>query len=401
MRRLILLGLLLLLPQARAVTDLRVLLEPDGRGVWRELAARFHKQNPDLRLVVIEGPASTDSREDMYVNSLLANSGDYDLVYADTIWIPKFAAAGWLTDLTGHWPESRWSSYVPAALEAGKYKGRIYRLPSQLNGGILYYRADLLEEAGLSPPRTYDELRDVSMKLQKEGLLGYVWQGKQYEGLTCNFLEVLGGYGGFWIKDGQVGLDRPEATQALEFLCKAVGGISPAGVTTYAEEESRLLFQSGGALFLRNWPYVSNILSDPKNKPEFPVGIAPLPARPGHSPAPTFGGAGFAIVKSSPAQEATWRFLEFVSSPEIEKFLYERGGLQPASRRFYQETNDPRQKQLYEAMQHTVARPAIPQYAQASDILQRCVSAALTGRMPPAEALRRAAEETRRLLPPP
>ena len=368
--------------------ELRVLMEPDGRGVWREVFEEFHRRNPDIRVRPVEGPASTDVREDLYVNSLLAGSRDFDLVYADTIWIPKFAAAGWLADLTDRWPAEKWAEFSEAALEGGTYRGRIYRVPTQLNGGILYFRKDLLDRLGVSPPRTYEELEKISQSADSPQT-AFVWQGKQYEGLTCNFLEVLRGHGGFWIENGEVGLDRPEAEKALEFLRRSVGTISPAGVTTYAEEESRLLFQSGRALFLRNWPYVSNLLA--REKPGFEVGIAPLPA-------PTFGGAGFAIVQSSPAQEAAWRFLEFVSSPETVQLLYERGGVQPARKAFYETTKDPRQKDLYDALRLVKPRPALPQYAQASDILQRQVSAALTGQKTPREALRQAARETRRLL---
>ena len=371
-----------------AVTELRVLMEPDGRGLWREVFEEFHRRNPDIQVRLVEGPASTDVREDMYVNSLLAGSGDYDLIYADTIWIPKFAAAGWLTDLTDRWSRERWAEFSEAALAGGIFRDRIYRLPTQLNAGLLYYRKDLLDQWGVDPPRTYEELAAIAARSDTPQA-AFVWQGKQYEGLTCNFLEVLRGHGGFWIENGEVGLDRPEAEKALEFLRRTVGTLSPVGVTTYAEEESRLLFQSGRSVFLRNWPYVSNLLA--KDKPPFEVGIAPLPA-------PTFGGAGFAIARSSPAQDAAWRFLEFVASPEIVQFLYEHGGVQPARTAFYETTTDPRQKALYAALRHAKPRPALPQYAQASDILQRQVSAALTGQKTSREALRQAAEETRRLL---
>lgn len=370
--------------------DLRVLMEPDGRGVWRELFAEFHRRHPDIRIIPVEGPASTDVREDMYVNSLLAGSRDYDLVYADTIWIPKFAAAGWLTDLTDRWPKEKWAEFAEAAVAGGTYRDLIYRVPTQLNGGILYYRKDILDKMGAAVPTTYAELEALA-KRSPNPSSAFVWQGKQYEGLTCNFLEVLRGYGGFWIENGEIGLDRPEAEKALDFLCRAVGTISPAGVTTYAEEESRLLFQSGRGVFLRNWPYVSNLLAKEKLPEGFELGIAPLPA-------PTFGGAGFAIVKSSPAQEAAWTFLEFAGSSEAVQLLYDRGGVQPARKSFYESSTDPRQQALYVALKGTQPRPALPQYAQASDILQRQVSAALTGQKSPREALRQAAEETRRLL---
>jgi len=376
-------------------------MEPDGRGAWREVFAEFARKNPNIRVAMVEGPAATDTREDMYINSLLAGSGDYDLVYADVIWVPKFAAAGWLEDLSDRWPQAEWNDFVPATIEGGTYKDRIYRVPTQLNGGMLYYRKDLLDQIGAPPPRTFAELEQLCKQLQVPAeRSGFVWQGKQYEGLTCTFLEILGGFGGFWINgdNGEVGLDRPEAERALAYLCRSVGTFSPIGVTAFAEEESRLLFMTGGAVFLRNWPYVFNLLNDKTLSRVGEIGIVPMPAEEGRAPVSTFGGAGFCIVKSSPHKEAAWKLIDFISSPFAISFLHERAGLQPPRKSFYAQTNDSGQKALYEVLQFTTPRPALPQYAQASEILQRHVSAALTGRLKPAEALRQAAAETRMLL---
>ncbi len=256
-------------------------MEPDGRGAWRELFDRFEAENPGIRVNLIEGPASTDVREDLYVNALLSGSGDYDLVYADVIWVPKFAAAGWLEDLTERWDE--WDDYVPASIAGVTVDGRIYRVPTQLNGGLLYYRKDLLEKVGAEPPKTFAELWALSEELESDGTWGYVWQGKQYEGLVCNYLEILKGFGGSWVdaETGEIGLGEPAAARALEFLRDSVGTISPPGVTTYAEEESRLLFQSGGAVFLRNWPYVYKSMAAEGGEMLKNVGIAPMPGQPG------------------------------------------------------------------------------------------------------------------------
>ena len=93
---------------------------------------------------------------------------------------------------------------------------------------------------------------------QESDRWGFVWQGKQYEGLVTFFLEVLWGHGGEWIdpQTRTVHLDEPEASVALTFMVDLIGNESPPGVTTYTEEETRNLFQSGRAVFLRNWLYV-------------------------------------------------------------------------------------------------------------------------------------------------
>src|SRR5207244_8407401 len=135
----------------------------------------------------------------------------YDIVYCDVIWTPKFAAAGWLLDLTERLSESDRGDFLAADLAAGFHHGRLYRIPAFSDAGTLYYRKDLVAV----PPETFDDLERLSHANTSPNRWGFLWQGKQYEGLVTVFLEVLWGYGGEWIdaSTGEVLLDRPEALQ--------------------------------------------------------------------------------------------------------------------------------------------------------------------------------------------
>jgi multiple sugar transport system substrate-binding protein len=382
---------------------LNVLMEPDSTGVWRQLFDDFHQQNPGITVHHVEGPTATDTREDLYTTSFLSGESAYDLVYADVVWIPKFAAAGWLEDLTGRWSPAQWDQFISGSIEGSKYHGRIYRVPTHMDGGVLFYRKDLLQEAGEQPPATFDGLVRISQKLQRPPQLwGFLWQGKQYEGLACDFLEVLVGHGGFWIDPDtrEVGLDRPEAVAALSFLtdCVQKWKISPPGVTTYAEEQSRQLFQSGRAIFLRNWPYVWPLSQREDSPIKGKVAMVPMPRAAQGRAASTLGGYGFAIASSSHHKDEAWKFCQFISALRQIRRINEATGIQPALKSFYENNPDPVQHAIYRVLQTTVPRPPVAQYAQASDILQRYVSAALTGRLNPEPAMRGAASETRLLL---
>src|SRR5207249_6942810 len=121
--------------------QLNVLMEPDGSGVWHQLFREFHEQHPDIAVNFIEGPAATNAREDAYVTSFFSGETIYDLVHADVVWIPKFAAAGWLEDLTDRWRPEQQAKFIRAAVAGGSYGDRIYRVPTQLDVGMLYYRS--------------------------------------------------------------------------------------------------------------------------------------------------------------------------------------------------------------------------------------------------------------------
>src|SRR5262249_50273329 len=94
---------------------------------------------------------------------------------------------------------------------------------------------------------------------------GLVWQGARYEGLITVFLEYLGAFGGEILDaDGRVRVDSPEAQRALTFMRDSiyVDNVVPPAVLTWQEEQTRFAFESGQAIFIRNWPYAYPLLND-------------------------------------------------------------------------------------------------------------------------------------------
>lgn len=370
-------------------SGLSLLMEPDGTGVWHDLVNEFQTLNPDVSVRLVEGPPATNTREDMYAASFLSGEAGYDVVYGDIVWTPKFAAAGWLLDLTNRLSSSDAEDFLPEDLHAGFYHNRLYRIPALTDAGVLYYRKDLVS----SPPETFEDMKRVTNTLQTGDRWGFLWQGKQYEGLVTVYLEILWGLGGDWIdpETRAVFLDRPEAIQALAFLKSTIGATSPAAVTTYTEEETRILFQNGRAVFLRNWPYVWTLMKENRLRTEDRIGIAPMVHSQGLKSAATLGGWGFAISRQTRNPEAAWHLIQFLTAPAQLRKVQLRMGSIPARKSMVP-------PEFAEILNAARMRPPIPEYSQASDILQRWLSAALTGRIDPESALRNAARETRALL---
>src|SRR5262249_22397299 len=263
---------------------------------------------------------STDLRENIYTASLLARDPTFDLVYMDVTATAKFAAAGWLVPLDAFVSPAERREFLPAALAAGVYQGHLYRLPVRTDVGLLFFRSDLLRAAGLDPPQTFEELTRDARRLQAPPeLWGFVWQGKQYEGLVCNYLEVLNGFGGTWVDPSNldVGLDRPEALAALSFLvsCIRVERVSPPGVTTYEEEESRRLFQDGRAVFLRIGRHAWQLAQTPDSPVRGRVGVLPMVRGPGGRSSGTLGGWGLGISPFSHQPSLSMEFIRALTSP--------------------------------------------------------------------------------------
>lgn len=383
-----------------------LLMQGQDLANWQPFFKEFNQKNPGIRLNPVEGPFDTNLVENLYTSAFLLGDSPYDILNMDIVWVSKFAAAGWVQDLTNRLTPEQRAKYVKNNIEGGIYQDKIYRIPTTSDAGVLYYRKDLLEKIGAKPPETFQEMVEIAQKVQKDGdtRWGYLWQGKQYEGVSAMFVEVLEGFGGYWANPDnlEVGLYQPQAVEAVKFLRDTITkGISPAGVSTYGEEETRLLFQSGGSAFLRNWPYVWKLANQDDSKVKNKIGIKPM-LKSATSGGSALGGWGLGISSTTRHPEEAWRVIQYLTSEETMKKFVLSTGLIPSYQTLFKDPDIiakyPHFEQLLGAVQKSVLRPPIAQYAQASDILQRYLSAAFTGRMSPEDAMKSAATETRNLL---
>ena len=103
------------------------------------------------------------------------------------------------------------------------YDGHLYRWPLVADVGLLYWRTDLMDQ----PPATPDALVKVAGRLVESQTVanGFVWQGRQYEGLSCDFLEVLQGFGGDW-------MDTTTNAMELDSPCLLYTSPSPRDLST-------------------------------------------------------------------------------------------------------------------------------------------------------------------------
>ena len=380
---------------------------PDAQPWKQGLIRDFEQKHPNIRLNLVEGPNSPDLVENLYTASFLLGDSPYDLVNMDVVWTSKFAAADWLRDLSSQITPPEIAAFSPKDIDAGRYKGKLYRIPIRSDVGMLYYRKDLLDAAGIQPPTTFAETIAIARSLKQAGTIdwGYVWQGRQYEGLVAMFAEVLQGFGGFWVKPDslEVGLDRPETLQAIDFLRNTIKlGVSPPGVTTYQEEEARRLFQGGRVAFMRSWPYAWPLGNQADSPIKGKIAIKAMVGTSGNSGGACLGGWGLGIAKSSKHPKEAWEVIKYFTSEDVQRKLILQAGYVPSRTALFTDpeivAKYPHYPKLLEVSQNAVLRPPIAQYAQVSDILQRYLSAALTDRISPAQAMQAAATETRQLL---
>ena len=321
----------------------------------------------------------------------------------DLTWLPKYAAAGWLEPLDPWFDQDSVDTLATGARYGNSYKGTLYRWPFVASMGLLYWRTDLMDQA----PTTPDDLVSISSQLQREGQVpwGFVWQGRQYEGLSCVFLEVIEGFGGTWInpENGSIGLDQDKGIQAAAWLRHLISsGVSPQAVTNFAEPEALQSFKAGDAAFMRNWPYAWAELQKADSKVKGKVGITTMVAQPGEEAVATVGSWGLSMLKGTAHPEATAEAIRFFTSEMAQKQLLKTHGYTPTTASLFQDPElvsiNPTLPTLATALELAKPRPETPLYAQLSDVLQRDLSAVLTGETEAAAGMQSATQASEAIM---
>lgn len=309
------------------------------------------------KVTLVPMPASTTDQFAQYRLWLAAGNADIDLYQTDVIWAPQLADH--FVDLTEAAKDLA-PTHFPSIIESQTVNGKLVALPIFTDAPALYYRKDLLEKHGASVPKTWEELTATAQTIQdaeraegKADLWGFVWQGNAYEGLTCNALEWVKSFGGGQIvePDGTVSINNEKAVAALDTVKGWVGTISPEGVLAYQEEEARGVWQTGNAVFMRNWPYAYGLGNGEDSAVKGLFDVAPLPTGGDNATsAATLGGWNIAVSKYSTKQEAAIQLALYLAGPEAQK------------QRAINESNLPTIVSLYDDADIASAQPIIPRW---------------------------------------
>lgn len=367
----------------------------DPTGYNERMVREFEKQNPDIKVKIIELPSSVDIQHSKYATTLGAGDESVDVFAVDIIWTPEFASAGWILPLDKYFHPEVQKAYLKGPMEAVKYKGRIYAVPWYCNAGMIFYRKDLLKKEKLNPPDTWKELVDTAKLLEKKyQISGFVWQAYRYEGLVCNFLEYLWGNNAeVFDKDGKIVLDSKGAQEALEFMKDLIHTykISPVAVTSYQEQDSLIAFIQGKSAFLRSWPYVYQIaMYGKESKIKGNVGIIPIVGKKTKAFG-TLGTWNLAVSKFSKHPDEAWKLVKFLTGYYAQKQMVLESGLNPSLKAVYFDkeviNKAPHLKIFLKIFEEGKPRPVSPLYPKISIILQRQVHRAITGEIEPGQAL--------------
>lgn len=316
----------LVAPAAQAV-DLSIVHGAIGMDntVLRAELDRFEAATGNT-VTIVSMPESTTDQFGQYKLWLAAGNSDIDVYRLDVIWAPQISEH--FLDMTSTIADIR-DQFVPASLAAQTVDGKLVGVPMFLGAPALYYRKDLLDKYHEKVPTTWEEMTATAKHIQdaeraagNKDMWGFVFQGGAYEGLTCNAMEWIASYGGGHVvePDGSITVNNPKAAAALTLAKSWIGTISPEAVLNYKEEDARGIFQSGNAVFMRNWNYAYALVTGKDSPVKDDVGVAVLPSGgPGLASAATLGGAALAVAKYSKHPAEAEALVKFLVNAESER----------------------------------------------------------------------------------
>lgn len=353
----------------------------DTTGIVPLIAAAWNKDHPTEKVTIKQQSAVADDQHQDLVQNFQAKSSNYDVVAVDVIWTAEFAAKGWLQPLTGTYKLDT-TNLLQAPVKAATYAGTLYAGPSSSDGGMLYYRKDLIKNA----PANFSWSNIESICAQNLAKHCYVGQFAKYEGLVCNAAEAINAAGGIFVKsDGKTpDVNTPQAAQGLQFLVDMFKkGYIPKAALGWQESQSLADFQAGNSVFLRNWPYAVSALSDAKqSKVVGKFGLAPLPG-PNGTGASTLGGHNIAISQFSKHKATALDFIKFMEGEAMQRLGITKASNAPVIASLYTDAaldkSFPYLPILLKSIQGAVPRPVTPFYPAVTEAIQTNVYAALQG----------------------
>jgi trehalose/maltose transport system substrate-binding protein len=353
--------------------DLSIVSGDTGNGlqILRDMLDQFEK-NTGNKVTIVPMPSSTTDQFGQYKLWLAAGNSDIDVYQTDVIWAPQLANN--LVDLTDATKDVV-GQHFPSIVESQTVNGKLVALPIFTDAPALYYRKDLLDKYGAKVPTTWKELADTAKLIQdkereagNKDIWGFVFQGNAYEGLTCNALEWVKSFGGGQIieADGTISINNPQAAAALDMAKSWIGTIAPPGVLAYQEEESRGVWQTGNAVFMRNWPYAYSLGNGADSPIKGKFDVTTLPDGEGDSArsAATLGGWNLAVSKFSKHPDEAIALVKWIASPEMQKYRAIKGSNLPTIQSLYDDPDIAKEQPIIprwkEVFLNAVPRPSAP-----------------------------------------
>lgn len=380
----------------------------DTSGYTPKSVEAFNAQSQPIKIDYQEIGSNTQDLHDRFVTTATAKDSAADLISMDVPYVPEFAAAGWTSAVEELLPSAERSKFFKGTLEGATYSGKLYAVPWYNNGPGLFYRKDLLQGAGLQPPKTYDELLNAAKRLQTADVAGFIAQTSQTEGGMITWLEYLWGYGGD-VTDEKMAVVVDKGTAGLDAMRRLVSfmytdKIMPESTLSMrVGADAQNVFTEGRAVFMRFWMTGASAMEAAESKVKGQWDVTTLPSQTGRPGPGCLGTWNLGISKFSKYPKESAEAIKFLTGLEQQKARYLGNGSLPARAAVFDDAEVkakyPFADRLKASFESLKARPVTPYYpTMSADALQPNFGAAISRQKSPEQAIKDMADKLRTIV---
>lgn len=345
------------------------------------IAQDFMAENPDA--IVEVTPVPWDAAHNKIATAIAAGDTP-DVSLVGTTWMGEFARTDALdptpTELidAGSFFEGSWSTTV--------VDDTSYGVPWYTETRVLYYRTDLAEQAGITEaPADWDGLKALAQGVQEAGAEWGLYLQPGGTGAWQTFMPFAWQNGAELVDGESFTLDTPEFVEALEFYDSFyTEGLSPTG-TDPAIEQS---FVGGkvGAFF--SGPWHMSLIADAGGE-EFADKwtVATMPEK--EAGTSFVGGGDLVVFKDGENREGGWKFVEYVSRPEVQQKFYGMVGALPTTMAAWESgelADDPLLAVFGDQLEDAQSPPTIPTWEQVASVIDGEIEKTVKADLDPAAA---------------
>jgi multiple sugar transport system substrate-binding protein len=312
------------------------LTNPTRTALLKKLIADFEAKNSGIKVQLISPPTN---QADQKIQQMLQSGKGVDVLEVRDTTVGPFSTNKWIYDMA---PDLKgWDgleALTPNALKVTQQGGHSYMVPYGFYGLSLFYRKDLVQQAGFSgPPKSWTELVEQAKKINnpKKNVYGYSFRGGL--GAGGNAIAVISGYviddinkdNAFKLTSGKTIFSSPKAVDALNLYLDLFKNASPPSSVSWGYPEMVQGFTSGTTGFLLQDPEVIATVKQSKTIKEDQWGTAPLPVGPTGKAAQPLANAGWGVAAGSEHKAEAVKLVKFLTSGDAAMTFSKENSLVP------------------------------------------------------------------------
>ncbi|WDH78601.1 sugar ABC transporter substrate-binding protein [Microbacterium esteraromaticum] len=296
------------------------LTNPARTDLLRGLLDEFEAENPGITVKLVSPPTE---QADQKIQQMLQSGKGVDVLEVRDLTVGPFSNNGWLYDMKSDLADwDGWNELTENAQAAADTDGKSYFVPYGFYGLSLFYRTDLVADAGFDgPPQSWEDLLEQAAAIQdpSSNVYGYAFRGgpnansNVVAAIEAYVIDDLNVEDAFLLNDGTTMFAAPEAQDAVDTYFELFTQASPPSAVSWGYPEMVAGFTNGTTAFLLQDPEVIATVQE-SSLAEDQWDTAPLLVGPTGKAAQPLATAGWGVTEASEHKEEAVKLVEFLSS---------------------------------------------------------------------------------------